>query len=155
MAIRQSAEPNGLAAIPPPPARRRRTWRRRLIDWGFCYVGLMLMVPLMEGRLLYHPETASESWVFPPDAAIEDVYFNLSSGERIHGWWLPRAGSGRALLYCHGNAGNLSHRGSVLHLWADTIDGSVLIFDYPGFGRSTGGPSEQTCCAAGGPGAAV
>jgi pimeloyl-ACP methyl ester carboxylesterase len=149
MGIEKLSQSNDSTAATPPPTRRRRTWRRHFLDWGFCYVVIMLVMMLMEGRLIYHPETAGESWVASPDSAIEDVYFDLPTGERIHGWWLPRPGSDRVVLYCHGNAGNLSHRGSVLRRWADVVDGSVLIFDYPGFGRSTGGPSEQSCCAAG------
>jgi pimeloyl-ACP methyl ester carboxylesterase len=120
-----------------------------LADWGFCYVGIMVVLLLLEGRLIYHPETAGESWLPLPHPASEDVYFDLPTGERIHGWWWPRAGSDRAVLYCHGNSGNLSQRGGLLRHWADVIDGSVLIFDYPGFGRSTGRPNEQSCCAAG------
>jgi pimeloyl-ACP methyl ester carboxylesterase len=149
MGIRELPVVNDSTPSSPPPARRRQTWRRRLIDWGFCYVGMMVVLMLLEGRLVYHPETAAESWVAPPDPPIEDVYFDLPTGERVHGWWWPRTGSGRAVIYCHGNAGNLSQRGSVLRRWADVIDGSILIFDYPGFGRSTGRPGEPSCCAAG------
>jgi pimeloyl-ACP methyl ester carboxylesterase len=146
---REFTGPSEVIPASPPRVRRRRSWRRRLVDWGFCYVGVMVVLMLLEGRLIYHPETAVESWVSPPDPAITDVFFDLPTGERIHGWWLPRAGSERVVLYCHGNAGNLSHRGGVLHRWADVVDGSVLIFDYPGFGRSTGRPTEQSCCASG------
>jgi pimeloyl-ACP methyl ester carboxylesterase len=149
MEIRELPGLNDLKVSTPPPTRRRRTWRRRLVDWSFCYVGIMLVRLLLEGRLVYHPEAATESWVSPPDPTIEDVYFALPTGERIHGWWWPRAGCERAVLYCHGNSGNLSQRGGILRCWADVNDGSILIFDYPGFGRSTGRPGEQSCCAAG------
>jgi pimeloyl-ACP methyl ester carboxylesterase len=53
------------------------------------------------------------------------------------------------MIYFHGNAGNLSHRGGGLPRWADTLDSSVLIFDYPGYGRSTGSPSESGLYASG------
>jgi fermentation-respiration switch protein FrsA (DUF1100 family) len=71
-----------------------------------------------------------------------------SSGARLHGWWCPAEGATGALLYCHGNGGNLS-------VWADHVEmvrtelgESVLIFDYPGYGKSEGHPNEAACCAA-------
>src|SRR5262249_11128842 len=50
---------------------------------------------------------------------------------------------------CHGNAGNLSSRGDSVLLWQRELPTAVLLFDYPGFGRSTGSPSEAGCYAAG------
>ena len=52
------------------------------------------------------------------------------------------------MLYCHGNAGNLSHRGHSLQNWHNTFDQDILIFDYPGYGKSEGNPSEKGCYAA-------
>jgi uncharacterized protein len=75
--------------------------------------------------------------------AFEDVAIETGDGERLHGWWVPaRAGSaGAHVLLCHGNAGNVGDR--VMHaalLCAAGLD--VLLFDYRGFGRSSGRPSE-------------
>jgi len=49
------------------------------------------------------------------------------------------------LLYCHGNAGNLSHRGGSIAKLREIFKMHVLIFDYPGYGKSEGRPSEQGC----------
>src|SRR5947209_6879212 len=128
--------PTPAAMAPPsPPARRRRTWRRRLTDWTFCYVGMIVVLMILEDRIIYHPTPAAESWREPPDPAVQDVFLDLPTGERAHGWWWPRRGSNRAFIYCHGNSGNLSDRGGGLARWADAVDGSALIIDYPGFGR--------------------
>jgi len=93
--------------------------------------------------LLFFP--ASKILATPAQAglAFEDVAIETDDGERLHGWWVPaRAGSARAhVLLCHGNAGNIGDR--VMHaalLCAAGLD--VLLFDYRGFGRSTGRPSE-------------
>ncbi|HNP62205.1 MAG TPA: alpha/beta hydrolase, partial [Nitrospirales bacterium] len=46
------------------------------------------------------------------------------------------------LLWCHGNAGNISHRlDNIRELYRWGL--SVFIFDYRGYGRSTGTPSES------------
>jgi fermentation-respiration switch protein FrsA (DUF1100 family) len=70
------------------------------------------------------------------------------TGETVHAWWLPVPGATGAVLFCHGNAGNLSHRGPGLVRWAEELNQSALIFDYPGYGRSTGAPTERGCHAA-------
>src|SRR5262249_6996755 len=51
-------------------------------------------------------------------------------------------------IHCHGNAGNLSQRGESIRRWQELLDQAVLIFDYPGYGRSGGKPSEAGCYAA-------
>lgn len=104
----------------------------------------------LENHLLYHPSTAAQSWLsLPAGIRVVDVWLRSSDGQTIHAWWLPdpHGGTG-AVLLCHGNAGNLSHwsvRG--LQLQAQ-LQRSVLIFDYPGYGRSSGKPSEPGCYAA-------
>src|SRR5262249_1747260 len=133
--------------------QRPLTGTRRILRWvlvlAVVYCGILVVFLALENRFLYHPLPASESWNDKPDAAVRNVYFDLPTGERGHGGGWPRAGATSAALYCHGNAGNLSHRGGGLTRWADLIGGSILIFDYPGYGHSTGAPSEKNCYAAG------
>ncbi|HTU21126.1 MAG TPA: alpha/beta hydrolase [Gemmataceae bacterium] len=87
----------------------------------------------------------------PPDLNIQDVELTGAGGSRLHAWWMTppdwEPGQG-ALLYCHGNAGNLSHRGEGLRRWRDLVQLAVLIFDYPGYGHSSGVPTEAGCYAA-------
>src|SRR5215207_5108356 len=135
--------------IPPTRFGRLRRARRCLAYLAFGYLGILVVLLALESWFIYRPVTAAQSWVEPTDPAIRDVYFDLPTGERVHAWWRPRAGAERTMLYCHGNAGNLSHRVGGLSRWADTLNSSILIFDYPGYGRSTGSPSERSCYAAG------
>jgi fermentation-respiration switch protein FrsA (DUF1100 family) len=71
----------------------------------------------------------------------EEVWFQAEDGVRLHGWWVP----GRrppALLWSHGNAGNISHRLDNIRQIHDRLGIGVFIFDYRGYGRSEGSPSE-------------
>src|SRR4051812_11739419 len=102
------------------PARRWRWLRLTLAPAGLGYLGILAVLLALENRFIYRAATAAQSWVEPADPAIRDVYFDLPTGERVHGWWRPRPGADGAVLYCHGNAGNLSHRGPSLARWADT-----------------------------------
>ena len=74
--------------------------------------------------------------------AYEDVFLTTPDGTRLHGWYLPHEGSQRALLFMHGNGGNISHRGDSLAIF-HRLGFNIFIFDYRGYGRSEGVPGEQ------------
>jgi uncharacterized protein len=102
----------------------------------------VLTGPLLN-RLLYFP---SRTVVSPPPSAglaIADVTIATEDGERLHAWWVPaRAPSLGHVLLCHGNAGNVGDR--LTHI--ELLSGAgfdVLAFDYRGYGRSTGRPTEE------------
>ncbi|MBI3821763.1 MAG: alpha/beta hydrolase [Planctomycetes bacterium] len=121
-------------------------WLRSAAFLALGYVGLVSMLLFLENLLVYQPTTAERHWQPPPaDEGIQDVYVTSADGSHLHGWWCPAKGSDHALLYCHGNAGNLSHRGASIVKLRKILNASVLIIDYPGYGRSTGRPSEQGC----------
>ena len=71
----------------------------------------------------------------------EDAEFFTDDGVRLHGWFLPHTEAVATLLFCHGNAGNISHRVEMLRLLHDA-QFQVLIFDYRGYGKSEGAPDE-------------
>jgi fermentation-respiration switch protein FrsA (DUF1100 family) len=103
----------------------------------------------LENALVFHPVRDAESWSSAPaDLPVEDVWLRTADGTRIHAWWVPSPHSRGALLFCHGNAGNLSHRARTIGAVRLALGESVLIFDYPGYGKSEGQPSESGCCAA-------
>jgi fermentation-respiration switch protein FrsA (DUF1100 family) len=70
------------------------------------------------------------------------VHFSAADGVRLHGWHLPGATDRPLVLFCHGNAGNISHRLASLRLLQD-LGLAVFIFDYRGYGQSEGTPSEE------------
>jgi fermentation-respiration switch protein FrsA (DUF1100 family) len=115
------------------------------------YLGVLIVLLALENVFVYHPTRAADEWLVPPNPRVQDVELHTPDGTLIHAWWCPpehwQPGQG-AVLYCHGNAGNLSHRGDGITRWHEQMGQAVLIFDYPGYGRSTGRPSEAGCYAA-------
>ncbi len=81
------------------------------------------------------------NWAQLSGLPLEEVWLPIDEAVTIFGWFVY-AGSGKpVLLWCHGNAGNVSHR--LENIWQLYQRGmSVFIFDYRGYGRSTGTPSE-------------
>jgi fermentation-respiration switch protein FrsA (DUF1100 family) len=134
-----------------PAEPSRPTWKGGLLrlarNVALVYLGILLMLMLLENWLVYPRTTASAYWRQPHDANVQDVYLTTSDGTKVHGWWCPRKDADGALLYLHGNAGNLSHRHDIVTTLRDQLGVSVLIVDYPGYGKSEGSPSESGCYA--------
>jgi len=129
------------------------TWKQKGIRYGLllagAYLGVIIVLMALENFLLFRPMKAAEEWLQPPNRRVQDVELRLEDGTPIHGWWCPQEGARGAVLYCHGNAGNLSHRAGAIAVWQQLMNQSVFIFDYPGYGKSGGKPSEAGCYAAG------
>lgn len=93
-------------------------------------------------RLLYPRSRQFRSGPEDTDLPIEDVSFCAEDGTALHGWWFPKENAKAVLLVCHGNGGNISDR---LWMAEDLKDVPVhlFIFDYRGYGKSSGMPSEK------------
>jgi fermentation-respiration switch protein FrsA (DUF1100 family) len=104
----------------------------------------------LENRLVFHPTPPAEEWLSAVDPRTRDVWFTDTAGTKLHGWWLPpeRPDAG-AVLVAHGNGGNVTHRGRLAADLNRALGAGVLLFDYPGYGKSEGVPSEAGCYAAG------
>jgi uncharacterized protein len=106
---------------------------------------LVVLVALMflENRLLFYPfKYPAGDWK-PGGLVFEDAWFQASDGVKLHGWYVPKKDAKAAILFCHGNAGNITHRAEALMSLNRTVGASVLIFDYRGYGRSQGSPNEK------------
>ncbi len=96
---------------------------------------------LLDRYFIYFPQ--SEMVGTPGDVGLgyEDVFFSASDGTKLHGWFIPGE-SEITLIWFHGNAGNISHPVENILMLHRQIGANVFIFDYRGYGRSEGGPSE-------------
>jgi fermentation-respiration switch protein FrsA (DUF1100 family) len=112
---------------------------------------MLAVMMFLENWLVYHPYSAAQFWQEPDGLEAIDVTLKGLGDRSVHAWWCrtkswtPDQG---ALIYCQGNGGNLSMRVPALRQWVQEGQTSVLIFDYPAYGRSEGSPSEEGCYAA-------
>lgn len=115
-----------------------------LLSIALAYVGVLVAVYFGQASLLYFPGIPSRELTATPldvGLAYENVTLTAEDGVRLHGWWIPHAHPRATLLHLHGNAGNVSHRLELIRILHD-LGLSILIFDYRGYGRSQGKPSE-------------
>lgn len=95
-----------------------------------------------ESFFIFHPNKDVTSTPEDIGLEFEDVFIDTEDGIKIHGWYVPSKKERGTVLFCHGNAGNISCRLDTVRIFKE-LDLSVLIFDYRGYGRSGGEPSEE------------
>jgi fermentation-respiration switch protein FrsA (DUF1100 family) len=95
----------------------------------------------LDELLLFYPSKYPEGDWKPGGLVFEDVWFRAADGTRLHGWFCPCRQARAALLFAHGNAGNLSQRSAFLRYLQNELRVTALIFDYRGYGRSEGVPT--------------
>lgn len=120
--------------------------RKRL--WALLGTVLLLVYMLrwFEHSQIYHPSRVMEATGAELGRPFEDVHFQAADGVDLNGWFFPgNTNSPRAplaVLLCHGNGGNISQRLEMAEALLST-GVSVFLFDYRGYGRSAGRPSEE------------
>lgn len=101
------------------------------------------MSGILDQLIVYHPAPWVDlDWARASGLPLEEVWFQAVDGTRLFGWYVESSASPAVLLWCHGNAGNIIHRLDNL-AELHRLGLSVLLFDYRGYGRSRGKPSED------------
>lgn len=114
---------------------------------GALYLGYLCILFLMQGALIYpgsknrvdriapQPQGAELFHLATPEGDVEALFLPASAD--------PNATHRPAVIFGHGN-------GEVIDYWISALHGfqergvGVLLVEYPGYGRSTGSPSEQS-----------
>ena len=133
------------------PTSSYKTVTRRLLRWIWLiclavllgYLVNVVAAMILENTLIYFPAVYPEGDWEPEGLPIEDAWFESDDGTQLHGRYVPKESAGAAVLLCHGNGGNITHRIDTLEMLHRRSDASVLIFDYRGYGRSKGKPNEE------------
>lgn len=103
---------------------------------------LLTSFVLMEGRFLYFPSRTLAATPESFGLRADELSLLTEDGVRLHGWWIKGVG-GRALLFFHGNAGNIADRLDRARILNERLGLDVFLVDYRGYGRSEGSPSEE------------
>jgi uncharacterized protein len=103
-----------------------------------------------QNRLVYNNWGPQPTFIWKSNARTEEVFFETSDGETLRGYWCDSATlhdwklpEKPVVLFCHGNSCTIDQWSWVIDRWTRMIGADVLIFDYRGYGRSTGTPTEE------------
>ena len=126
----------------PAVARRHPQAVRTSILALVLVVLIAVILSHLERFFLFFP--TSEITTTPAELGVyyEDVYFTTDDGHRLNGWFIPGT-SEITWLWLHGNGGNISHRTQEIAQNHHLLGVNLFIFDYRGYGKSQGTPSEQ------------
>lgn len=105
------------------------------------YAVLSLLLFFLQAHLIYFPEARIIATPAERGLPYESVDFKTEDGVDLNGWYIA-GGSDRVLLFCHGNAGNISHRLESLVIFHQ-LGLNIFIFDYRGYGQSQGRTTEK------------
>lgn len=130
----------------------RKRWIILLAIFGTLTVGgyaaLCGAVYKYQDRLLYFPDDYFFTDPAASDLEFEDFELEVGPESTVTGWVVRTAEDAPWVLHFHGNAGNISHRVDHLKLF-HTLGFNGVVFDYRGYGRSKGVPSEAGLVADG------
>ena len=98
---------------------------------------------LLDRFFVYHPAPwIDRDWARVSGLPLQEVWFQAEDGAKLFGWYVENRATPVVLLWCHGNAGNVIHRlDNLVELYR--LGFSVFLFDYRGYGRSQGRPTEE------------
>ncbi len=113
------------------------SWTRPFYSLGFIYFSLLLVAVFAGDRFIFHPPKTP----YPE----KEGFLTLPGDLQVAAYYRPSIKSnGPIILWSHGNAQNI---GDLDDLMDDFIDRGygTLAYDYPGYGKTPGSPSEQGC----------
>lgn len=115
-----------------------------VVSIAIAYGAIVALLFLFQSRLVYFPEIGRDIAATPQAYGLDFESVNIATedGETLHAWWVPAKDARGTILFFHGNAGNISHRIDYLLMFR-RLGYATLIFDYRGYGKSTGSPSEE------------
>ncbi len=108
-------------------------------------LGIVLILNLamffFQPGMVFFPYRGMDETPADWDMKYEDVFFRTLDNIQLHGWYIPHHNAQRTVLFFHGNAGNISHRGDSVKIF-HRLGLNVFIMDYRGYGQSEGKPGE-------------
>ena len=106
------------------------------------YLLLVVYLFFFQARFMYAPDREITATPAETGLEYEDVIIRASDGLKLSGWFIPAERPRATILFCHGNAGNISDRLESIRVF-NRLNLNIFIFDYRGYGRSEGKPSEK------------
>jgi len=114
----------------------------QLLSLSIAVALVVIYLRYIEKRSLFYPSREIEYLPKGSGMDFEDVFFKTPDNLELNGWFVPAKDAACTVLFCHGNAGNISHRLAKLSFF-QALGCNIFIFDYRGYGKSKGAPSEK------------
>jgi len=131
------------------PKKRKYSAVSLMLFVGYVLLLFYLVIPVFLWSPLYtsfvlfpsgHSEASYSEAIKSSKIKPEEHSFPNSNNNKLHGWLFKKPGAEKIILVHHGNAGNISTRLMLSNELTD-CGASVFMYDYRGYGASTGWPT--------------
>ena len=126
----------------PPKKIMRQAMVFAILSILSVYLAMGAILYIFQSHFIYFPDREIVSNPHNIDLAYDAVTFKSGDGVELFGWYVPAERERAVILFCHGNGGNISDRLQYIKMF-NSREFSVFIFDYRGFGKSHGAPTEE------------
>jgi fermentation-respiration switch protein FrsA (DUF1100 family) len=133
----------------PAQVRRWRTFVRSTVMAGVLgYLVWGSGMFLLQDSMIFPRRCATARPDTHAPLGVERWWVALADGSHVEAWFAPGEGRsasspGPGVIFCHGNAERIDDNTHVLRPYT-SMGVSVLLVEYPGYGRSGGEPSQQS-----------
>lgn len=108
-----------------------------------------MLIRMIERSLVYPVPSRERGDWRPRWLRPQNVWFRSADDTKLHGWYVPASDPARLVVYCHGNGEHVADQANLVTRLQSYLSATVFLFDYRGYGRSRGKPSEAGCIADG------
>lgn len=124
------------------PRRLRKILTRLAITAVIIYCGICMAVYFFQEKLLFIPQKLPAAFVFKSENNFTEETIPSKTGNKLNCLFFPADASKGLIVYLHGNGGSLERWSGVASDFLP-LHYDLLIYDYAGYGKSTGDFSEE------------
>ena len=108
------------------------------IGIALVLIAILGMLYFFQEKLIFRSSVLPQDYIYTFESNFEELFLKAEDGAILNGLHFKSEDAKGVILYCHGNAGGLDSWG----FWAQELSRryryDVVIWDYRGYGKSTG-----------------
>ncbi|MFH6603945.1 alpha/beta hydrolase [Maribacter algicola] len=104
----------------------------------FSLIALLTMLYFFQEKLIFHSTRIPQDHVYQFATEFDELFLTAADGAVLNGLHFKQPNPNGVILYCHGNAGELDDWGAWAQELSERYHYDVVIWDYRGYGKSTG-----------------
>lgn len=101
------------------------------------YILICIVLYFFQEKLIFFPDKLAKDYKFSFVQSFEEINIKVHDGSSLNGLLFKSDSAKGLIFYLHGNAGSVNTWGEVAKRYTD-LHYDVFIWDYPGYGKSTG-----------------
>ncbi|MFN7118451.1 MAG: alpha/beta hydrolase [Saprospiraceae bacterium] len=97
---------------------------------------------LWQDYFIFRPQKLPQQYAYQFEQHFTEIFLDAPQGGKLNALWFKQLNAKGVILFFHGNAGSLQRWGH-LHHFFQRLGYDYFVYDYRGYGKSTGKRSEH------------